>query len=269
MWPFKPSSVPPVEPAQESAQPAPIASTTSYNLGLDAPSFAVGLDLGQATDYSALAVVEHVHVLPPGLSLQGFAWELEKRSRDAWELGYDRPLPAAIPELHVRHLQRWELGTPYHVIVDDVCRLLGEGGPLWGARLFFDRSGVGRAVGDLLWSAYVAGRLGVGPLGKTMTGGLNPGAATVPKLNLMTALQLPIQQGRFRIAQGVPLGDVLERELTGFKMRLSQSGGQSFDIARRDGEGHGDLVIACALAVINPEFGVRPRVAEFVEVSRS
>lgn len=235
------------------------ASTTDYNLGSDAPSLAVGLDLGQATDFSALAVVEHVHVLPPDVSLGLFAHRLDAQLREPLR----NVLPPATPELHVRHLQRWELGTPYHAIVDDVCALMATEA-LYGARLYFDRSGVGRAVGDMLYAAYYAGRTGGSiPRGITITGGekATPGGGR-PKRDLMTALQLPIQQGRFRIAQGVPLGDVLERELTGFKLRLSNSGGQSFDIGRRDGEGHGDLVIACALAVIDAPFGIRPRVVE-------
>lgn len=255
---------PPPDPAAATAK----ATTRNYNLGTEAPSLTVGLDLGQATDYSALAVVEHVHVLPPTMSLQGFWWEVEKAQRDLQDYGMVRGwgLPASTPELHVRHLQRWELGTPYHVIVDDVCRLMGPESPLWGARLIFDRSGVGRAVGDMLFTARQQGRIRTTPWGKTITGGEKAGPGTTPKKDLMAALQLPIQQGRFRIAQGLPLGDVLERELTSFKMRLSQSGAQSFDIARHEGQGHGDLVIACALAVINSEFGVRPRVAEFGDV---
>lgn len=239
--------------------PTARATTTDYNLGSDAPSFAVGLDLGQATDFSALAVVEHVHVLPPDVSLADFAHRLDAQLREPLL----NVLPPATPELHVRHLQRWELGTPYHAIVDDVCALMATDA-LWGARLYFDRSGVGRAVGDLLYAAYYAGRVGGSvPRGITITGAekATPGGGR-PKRDLMTSLQLPIQQGRFRIAQGVPLGDVLERELTGFKLRLANSGHASFDIGRREGEGHGDLVIACALAVIDAPFGVRPRVVE-------
>ena len=134
---------PPPDPADATAK----ATTRDYNLGTQAPSLTVGLDLGQATDYSALAVVEHVHVLPSTMSLQGFWWEVEKAQRDLQDYGMVRGwgLPASTPELHVRHLQRWDLGTPYHVIVDDVCRLMGPESPLWGARLIFDRSGVGRA----------------------------------------------------------------------------------------------------------------------------
>ena len=88
------------------------------------PAYAVGLDLGQAQDYSALAVVEHAG-----------------RSRD-------RPLL-------VRHLHRWPLGTAYPAIVADVAATLAAPPLPAGAVLAIDRTGVGRAVFDLFAAAAI------------------------------------------------------------------------------------------------------------------
>ena len=99
--------------------------------------FYVGLDLGQAADYTALAVVQLV---------------VEAR-----------PEGGTQKALHLRHLERYELGTPYPEIADKVVALMRDerlspeeydpsrlrvfrGRP----ELIVDDTGVGRAVTDLL-----------------------------------------------------------------------------------------------------------------------
>lgn len=223
-------------------------------------NFSIGLDLGQAQDFSALAVVEHVDVLPQGWSpARYFPRDPETGVRTPY------PHPAAPPmtrELRVVHLQRWALGTPYHAVVADTCAL-ARTHELNGSRFFYDRSGVGRPVGDMLWEAFERGQLGeTMPEGRTITGGEKSSRAGTAKKDLIAALEIPIQQGRFKIPAGLPLSDVLERELTSFKLKLApKTGREKFDVDRRAGEGHGDLVIAVALATVHPEYGVRPRMA--------
>src|SRR5262249_4373950 len=86
-------------------------------------SYFVGLDLGQASDYTALAVVERTEPVQDDL--------------------FPRPAQYA-----VRHLQRWPLGTPYTSIVQEVGARLDR--PLLrGCWLVVDNTGVGRAVSDL------------------------------------------------------------------------------------------------------------------------
>lgn len=210
-------------------------------------SYMVGLDLGQVNDYSALAVVERVLALPPGMGSEHYSRR---------EGG---PAAAMLtPELRVRHLQRWDLGTPYPAVVADVAALMHTD-QLAQSWLVYDATGVGRAIKDLLWQAYCAGEMGRNPAwGVTITGGDHATGHGVPKRDLIAALQVPLQQGTLKIAERLPLGDVLERELTGFRMKLSASGRDSYDIARGDGTGHGDLVIATALAALraNPNVGM-------------
>jgi hypothetical protein len=62
--------------------------------------FHVGLDLGQAADYTALAVVHSVHT----------------RTSDS----------QAAKGLHLRHLERYPLRTPYPEIVEKVAALVRD-----------------------------------------------------------------------------------------------------------------------------------------------
>ena len=99
--------------------------------------FYVGLDLGQAADYTALAVVQSGIEKSPEGGTERF--------------------------LHLRHLERYELGTSYPDIADKVVALMRDerlspeeydpsrlrvfrGHP----ELIVDDTGVGRAVADLL-----------------------------------------------------------------------------------------------------------------------
>src|SRR5215211_3203240 len=107
---------------------------------MDSPYlYYLGLDLGQARDYSALAIIEeqlyvgdawanevlHQQDYDKGLSA-GWISPAEVtpyQARIAVELsgGYGRP--AEVP-LAVRHLQRFELGTKYTDVVDSVAALV-------------------------------------------------------------------------------------------------------------------------------------------------
>src|SRR4051794_18652575 len=85
----------------------------------------VGLDLGQAQDYSALAVLERP------------------------EIDLSMPRTARRPAYALRHLQRFVLGTPYPEVAAAVCELLRW--PLFAeCVLVVDQTGVGRPVVDML-----------------------------------------------------------------------------------------------------------------------
>lgn len=213
--------------------------------------FTVGLDLGSAADYSALVVTERVYVLPKLISLN--QWHRQPAV-------YQSHL---VEEKHVRHLQRWELGTPYPSIVADVAAFMRA--PLMRRHglLYVDGTGVGRAVMDMFADAHAQEPMGpYPPIGITVTGGRDANGWNIPKQDLMAAIQAPLQMGRLKVAQGLALGDVLEKELTNFRMKITASGRESFDYQRSAGDGHGDLVSALALALYgNNPYG-RPDVIE-------
>lgn len=218
-------------------------------------SFTVGLDLGQGQDYSALVVVERVLVLPAGVTL-GKYWR------------NPRSVSAMFEQLQVRHLRRWELGTPYPSIVADVVTMM-RSPAMSDAMLLVDGTGVGRAVRDMFRDAWMDEHFGATyPVAVTVTGGHARHGWNVPKSDLMAAIQVPLQQGRLKIAPRLPLGDVLERELVAFRQKISVTGRDTYEIPRRDGEGHGDLASALSLALFQPNTYRRPDVVENAEQIR-
>ena len=161
-------------------------------------SFTVGLDLGQGADYSAVVVVERVLVLPPLISLESFY-------RSPQVVG-----PGMREELHVRHLGRWELGTPYPSIVSDVATMLRTP-TMRDALLYIDGTGVGRAVMDMFTDEWRRERFGCYmPQAITITGGHERNGNNVPKADLMAAIQVPLQQGALKVAEGLALGPLLD-----------------------------------------------------------
>jgi hypothetical protein len=176
----------------------------------------VGLDLGQANDPSALAVLEQRPT-----SAQGFC-----------------------PSYACRHLQRWPLGTAYTTIVADLGQLLLLP-PLPGSTLVVDATGCGRPVVDMMRQA----QLPVGLVPVTITAGHTLAAGAdgyhVPKRELVSMLQILLQSRRLQVARALAEAATLERELLGFQTRITPAGHESF--AGRSNV-HDDLVLAVALA---------------------
>lgn len=186
-----------------------------------APSYVAGLDLGQAGDYSALAIIECHPVKPP-----------------LWDL---------------RHLGRFELQTDYPTVVRDVLSLLGSAQLAGRTTLVVDYTGVGRAVLDMLRLAQLA------PIAVTITG-LSREARfvdqswRVPKKDLVAALATGFESRQFRMAAGMPYVEVLQKELRAFRAKVTLAGNQSFE-AWREAD-HDDLVLATALALWWAKLGV-------------
>ena len=196
--------------------------------------FYVGLDLGQAADYTALAVVQSVAEKNPD------SGRIQKY-------------------LHLRHLERYELGTSYPQIADKVLALMRDerlspneydpsrlrvfrGTP----QLIVDDTGVGRAVADLLKSK------GLRFKALTITGGdevhaVGGGRYRVPKRDLVGALEVPFHTGRLKIAEGMELWPALKKELLSFRRKINlKTAHDSYEHWRESD--HDDLVLAAALA---------------------
>jgi hypothetical protein len=188
-----------------------------------------GLDLGQAQDYSALAV-------------------LERQEKDGQA------------QYLLNHLRRWALGTPYTVIAADLGELFchrrqgdKETPPLAGAPLAVDQTGVGRAVVDMIRDAGLYAQLSpvLITAGHATTYG-EDGAWHVPKKELVSTLQVLLQGARLKIAR-VPDREVLVKELLAFRVKVTAAGNETFESWReRD---HDDLVLAVALAAWMAENG--------------
>lgn len=246
---------------------------------LGMPAYFLGLDLGQAADYTALAI-------------------LERQPRESSK----EP-----PVFHCRHLQRWPLKTSYPKIVEDTVEIVssdylqnpvrafdkqthhGYLSDIKAARssqepvLAIDATGAGAPVVDLFKKAfnhgqslrvvesYSASYSGFGdtirpperalpPLPKVsvalrpiqITGGdtvtVEKGLHRVPKRDLVSVAQVALQTGRLKIAAELPDAPTLTRELQNFQVKINVDTAHDSYGVWREGS-HDDLVLAVSLAL--------------------
>lgn len=202
--------------------------------------YSVGLDLGKAQDYSALAALE---------------WPATPAVR--WRHTREPVDPAAVGLPHhtygCRTLYRWPLGTPYTAIARSLPGFLK---PLDRPLLVVDETGVGGAVAEMIVEECQTKDVGGGFASVTITGGsevnhAGPARWRVPKRQLVSVLQVLLQTRRLHISSELQFAPVLVKELQTFKVKVSEAGNESFEAWReRD---HDDLVLAVALAAWGAE----------------
>lgn len=200
---------------------------------MNPPEYVIGVDLGQAADYTAVAVLER-HA------------PHEDRRQEA--------------TYHVRHLDRLPLGTPYPQQVERVTQILKQvrrtqelaarqtwpRTPLGGTYLVVDQTGVGRPVVDMLRQAGHQDLHAVTiTAGDTMT--RDRLDYRVPKRDLVSTLQVLLQTQRLAVAAALPHAETLTREMLAFKVTISATGHDSFGNDWRENP-HDDMVLAVALA---------------------
>ena len=160
-------------------------------------SYIVGLDLGQKRDYSAIAILEVVERT------------YTRRDPVTWENARDT-------SVRLSYLERVELGTPYPDVVDHVAQLMSDA-RLKESTLVVDATGVGAPVVDLLRRADLPCRL----MPVTITGGEHDspvrGGYHVPRRELISGLQVLVQQGGLQISRRLLLADAFVKELVGMK----------------------------------------------------
>jgi hypothetical protein len=195
--------------------------------------FVVGVDLGQSTDHTAIAVLENVK----GVWDEGSPYE-----RHTGQKTVQRPGEF----VHVRWLDRLPLGLPYPDQVQRIKQMLAEP-PLAGSpkttRLIIDETGVGRPVGDIFNQA------GLYPLRVSITGGsemTSPGKDrwNVAKTVLVSTVDAMLHTGMLQVAPELALAEVLRAELQDFRRKLSDVGRATY--GAREGK-HDDLVLAVAI----------------------
>lgn len=196
----------------------------------------IGLDLGQAQDFTAVAVVEYT---------PRWTDEVRKIVDERAGKSYRRTIRTHLPgSLDVRRLERLDVGTKYPAIVRSTVGMMLL--PAFkDAPLLVDATGVGRGVFDLFKETPIAKRV----VGVTVTAGdhchFEHPHWRVPKRDLVGSAQIALQDQRLKIAQGIPYADVLIRELLNFKVKITPSANDTYS-AWREGE-HDDLAFALML----------------------
>lgn len=195
----------------------------------------VGVDLGQANDHTAVAVID--------------------KTGDGSDATYA-----------VRHLERFQVGMLYPAQVERISELFKaseavEGEPAFtvsenrmvftgppAVDLVVDQTGVGRPVVDMLRDADLPVKA------VTITGGdevsQNGDEYRVPKRELVSSVQVLLQSGRLKIARALPHARILTDELLGFRISINARGHDSYgnDVGEWRQAQHDDLVLAVALA---------------------
>ncbi|HEV2949752.1 MAG TPA: hypothetical protein VGX70_20415 [Gemmataceae bacterium] len=181
--------------------------------------FLSGLDLGQAQDPSALAIVEKI---------------VEKTEDEK-----------KVRHYAVRHLIRWPLKTSYTDIVDEMVQLFQKP-VLSGSILCIDGTGVGRAVVDMFRKAKPRAKI----VAISITGGeqsrLADGEWHVAKKDLVSIMLALVGTRRIQVAKTLPLAKVLTKELGTFKRKINIATGNELFEAWRERD-HDDLVLATAM----------------------
>ena len=202
--------------------------------------YVVGFDVGQANDYSAVVILHSYR------SRQANE-RVERRHHDLVHVERFREIP--YPEQVRRVAERYRE-------VEQHAKLQHR--DTWTS-LVVDATGVGKPILDALREA------GLRPRGVIITGGETAshdgGISRVPKRELATTLQVALQSKRLRIAEDLPLADLLLKEFRGFRVKISLTGHAKFgnDVGAavwREAD-HDDLVLAVALAVWRAE--TRPK----------
>lgn len=205
--------------------------------------FVVGVDLGQAHDPTAIAVIEHVRWRKHPDAVRAV---MEQPGGQGWIAEWDEALRGEKfrRQYNVRHLERLPLGTHYPAQVAHIAELVRRA-PLKDAPVFYDYTGVGRAVGDLLHDARIPRLHRV-----HLTGGQDSKDKgtrhAVSKTDLVSRLQAVLHTGELAIEESLSDAAVLARELADYKLNFTTAGNAQFNA--RSGA-HDDLLIATGLAL--------------------
>lgn len=187
-------------------------------------SYSIAMDLGQANDPSAIAIIEHLQTQV--LSVKGEVLERKQR-------------------FDLRHIETLPLQLSYVEQAAYVEALLQREPLVSSSEFALDYTGVGRPVSNIFEAA------GLRPICVSITSGeqqVQHGLRHfgVPKKTLISALDARLHTGEFRVAAGLSEANALAEELKDFRRKTSSVGRFSYDA--RTGR-HDDRLIAAALAL--------------------
>jgi hypothetical protein len=182
----------------------------------------IGLDFGQAQEFTALAVLEQA--------------------------------TDAVRHYGVRHLKRWPLGTSYPAIIEDTARLVNtlSTRPM----IAMDATGVGQPVVRLVRQANLPCALYAITITTSHTVAVGADGPLVPKKDLVSTMQVLLQSRRLKVATTLPEAPLLVSELAALKAKISTRSDDQLADWRQGA--HDDLVLAVALAAWLAENRIEP-----------
>jgi hypothetical protein len=170
--------------------------------------FFIGLNLGQRQDHTAIAVLERVDIAE-----YRFDW-----------MRYVEQEHSRTVRHNLRLLERMRLGTPYGRVVERIGELAALPVMAGKSSVVVDATGVGGPVVERLIEAELPCEV----IPVTITGSGDAARRgrgwSVPKADLMSGLQVMLQEKELRIARDLPLGAELRRELLQIRAETGASG---------------------------------------------
>ncbi|MCK5614045.1 hypothetical protein KAR91_69925 [Candidatus Pacearchaeota archaeon] len=198
--------------------------------------FCLSVDLGSENDYTAFSLIKRVEKIQdkgiPSFNSRPFR---------------DEPT-IVIAELHLTHMERVPLKTPYAKIVEKIGYIVNRPEFVDNIALVIDKTGVGIPVIQMMYQA------GLAPIGISIHGGERVTTSKtdygVPKRDLVTALLAAFQLRRFKMPppSKLPIIKEFSEELTNFQMKMNAKTGHDSYEAWLE-RIHDDLVISAALGV--------------------
>lgn len=235
-FPFGPPPTPPIRVWHEDQVMQPVC-------------FVVGVDLGQARDFSTVIINE-----------VNFATRVHMQQAE-----YE-PLPGEarreqVAHHRLRHVERIPLGTSYPEVIDRVAEVLARVPAMPRPPvLVVDATGCGRPVMDLMRKS------GLAPLGVTITAGsgetIERQDARVAKKVLASTVAVALDTGRLQVVAVGPNVETLRAELRAFRVKVTANQNESFESWRE--ADHDDLVLGAAMAIwagerLRERFRVNPK----------
>ena len=189
------------------------------------PVYYLGVDIGKMRDHAAYVLLEY-RVIPTG-----------KRDPATYQALYRR-------ELRVVMAEQFRLQTAYQVVIARLQRLCAHPHLAHNTQLILDGTGKGEPVEEMFRDA----KLPVTLLPICITSGgkvtVNGSWRSVPKVDLVTSLELLLERGYLKISTAMPQGDLLRNELRHFERRSHRGGSLTYGA----GVGHDDLAMSLAMA---------------------
>lgn len=187
--------------------------------------YILGVDLGQTYDYTVLSI-------------------LDAKFNENGKLSYD-----------LVFLKKFALKQSYLAVVEEIERIVEFYKIVKEYALVIDYTGVGHPVFDIFVTK------GLNPMGVTITAGLKSNQQaynkiTVPKKDLVTYLQIVLQNRRLRISKHLSLLNDFKQELLNFKFKVGASMKMSFGGTQGY---HDDIVISVGLAVWFGEYHTKKK----------